>query len=132
MEIDGVWEVYDNYESVDYAVEPHQDFSIPSFVSDSYRQHGEQYEQAVHIEYRNAVEDKCAGQQWGKFFGSYCSDGVCVDYVEYYGNLIREAGAEVEAVIDGAKDATKSNGTVIGVALTPATVKGDVILVELV
>lgn len=42
-----------------------------------------------------------------------------------------DAGAEVEAVIAGQKVATKSNGTAIGVALTPATVAGDIILVEL-
>lgn len=42
------------------------------------------------------------------------------------------AGAEVEAVIEGGKVATKTSGTVIGIALTPALVKGDIILVELV
>ena len=41
------------------------------------------------------------------------------------------AGAEVEAVIAGQKVATKTTGTAIGIALTPAAAAGDLILVKL-
>lgn len=41
------------------------------------------------------------------------------------------AGDEVEAVIEGQKVAKKTTGTAIGIALTPASVAGDLILVKL-
>lgn len=46
-------------------------------------------------------------------------------------NSAINGGASVEPVIASGRVATKSSGTALGVALTPATAQGDVILVKI-